>query len=198
MFLGPIEQSKPWDTKGITGVHGFLKKFWKLFHLNGLQEVSIEGPTKEELRILHKTIKKVKDDLDRFSFNTVVSSLMIAVNELSEINCNKKEILSPMVILLSPYAPHIAEELWSKLGNEDSVTKETFPVFEERHLEVSEFDYPVSFNGKMRFKLKLSLSLSVKEIETIVHENELSKKWMEGKTPRKTIIIPGKIINIVI
>ena len=197
MFLGPIEQSKPWDTKGITGVHGFLKKTWRLFHMEGTFNISEEPPTKEELRTLHKTIKKVKDDLDRYSFNTVVSTLMIAVNELSELNCTKKEILSPLVILLSPYAPHISEELWAKLGNKQSINEATFPEFDEKHLLVSEYEYPVSFNGKMRFKLNLSLSLTKKEIEDLVLENELSKKWMEGRMPKKTIVVPGKIINIV-
>ena len=198
MFLGPIEQSKPWDTKGITGVHGFLKKFWKLFHLNELFEISEQKATNEELKILHKTIKKIEDDLERYSFNTGVSSFMICVNELMEIKCNKREILEPLCILLSPFAPHITEEIWFKLGHKTSIIETSFPELNEKHLLESSYDYPVSFNGKMRYKLNLSLELSKEDIEKQVLQNELSKKWLEGKSPKKVIVVPRKIINVVL
>ncbi len=200
MFLGPLEQTKPWDTKGINGVHNFLRKLWRLFH-DSESKVSIsnEAPTKESLKTLHKTIKKMTDDLDRFSFNTGVSNFMICVNELTEQKCNNKQILTELIIMLSPYAPHISEELWVKLGKQPgTISTAQFPLFNEEHLAESSFDYPVSFNGKMRFKVNLSLSLSPKEIEVEVLKMDESSKWLEGKTPKKVIIVPGKIVNIVV
>jgi len=198
MFLGPLEQSKPWDTKGITGVHGFLKKYWRLFHLNGNFEVSDAEPTKDALKTLHKTIKKLRDDLDRFSFNTGVSSFMICVNELTDQKCNNRHILEQLTILMAPYAPHITEEIWSKLGHvEGSLSDASYPTFNEAHLVESAYDYPVSFNGKMRFKLTLPLDLSQDEIQASVLANADAQKWLEGKTPKKFIIVPGKIINMV-
>ena len=199
MFLGPLEQSKPWDTKGIEGVFRFLKKFWRLFHdVDFNFSVSSEAATIEELKILHKAIKKIKDDTERFSFNTAISVFMICVNELQDKKCNKREILEPLTILISSYAPHIAEELWKLLGNSQSITFATFPKLNESYLAEDSFNYPVSFNGKMRFLLSLSTTLSVKEIETAVLENPESAKWLEGKTPKKVIIVPKKIVNIVI
>lgn len=199
MFLGPLEMSKPWDTNGIDGVHKFLRKFWRLFHDNDFNfSVSNEEPTQDELKILHKTIKKVTEDIERFSFNTSVSAFMICVNELMELQCNKKAVLEPLSILLSPFAPHITEELWSLCGNKGSITVAELPKYEEEYLVESSFEYPVSFNGKMRFKIKLPMDISAKEAEKQVLEHELAQKWIEGKTPKKVIFVPKKIINIVI
>ena len=200
MFLGPLEQSKPWDTKGINGVHNFLRRLWRLFHdAEGNVNLSDDQPSKDNLKTLHKTIKKLIDDLERFSFNTGVSNFMICVNELTDQKCNNRQILSDLVILLSPYAPHIAEELWVKLGNAaGTMNQQQFPVFNEEHLVESSFAYPVSFNGKMRFKVELSLSLSPAEVEKHVLAMEDAAKWLEGKTPKKVIVVPGKIVNIVI
>jgi leucyl-tRNA synthetase len=199
MFLGPLEQSKPWDTNGIEGVFRFIRKFWRLYH-NRDNEFSItsEEPTKEELKILHKTIKKIQDDIERFSFNTAVSNFMICVNELTELKCNKREILEPLVILIAPYAPHMAEELWEHLGHSGSITYSSFPLFREEYVVESTFNYPVSFNGKMRFQLELSLDLTVLEIEQTVMKVPETVKWLQGKSPRKIIVVPKKIINIVI
>lgn len=199
MFLGPLEQAKPWNTAGITGVHSFLKKLWKLYH-NGAGEsflVSDAAATKDSLKILHKTIKKVEEDIENFSFNTSVSTFMIAVNELSSQKCNHKEVLEPLLILLSPYAPHIAEELWNKLGNNESISKAPFPVFDEKYLIENTKEYPISFNGKMRFTMELSLDLSKDEIETAVMAHEKTKHYLKGRTPNKVIVVPGKIVNIV-
>jgi leucyl-tRNA synthetase len=198
MFLGPLEQTKPWDTKGITGVHGFLKKYWRLFHSNGNFEVSTNEPSKESLKSLHKTIKKLRDDLDRFSFNTGVSSFMICVNELTEQKCNNRHILEQLTILMAPYAPHITEEIWAKLGHaEGTLSNADYPTFNEAHLQESAYKYPVSFNGKMRFVLTLPLDLSVEQIQEQVLAHSDTQKWLEGKTPKKFIIVPGKIINMV-
>ena len=199
MFLGPLEQSKPWDTDSIEGVHRFLRKFWRLFHdtANNFSVTDVE-PTKDELKVLHKTIKKVEEDIERFSFNTVVSAFMICVNELNDLKSNNKAILEQLVILIAPYAPHIAEELWEKLENTESVTLQAFPKFEAKYLVESSHKYPVSFNGKMRFTLEMSLDLSKDEIEKTVMEHEESQKWLEGKTPKKVIIVPKKIVNIVV
>ena len=197
MFLGPLEQAKPWKTSGISGVSSFLKKLWKLYFNADVFEVSEEKATKEELKVLHKTIKKVEEDIENFSFNTSVSTFMIAVNELTVLKCNKKEILEPLLVLLSPYAPHISEELWKLLGNKKSISTAAFPVFNEKHLIESTKNYPISFNGKMRFTLELSLDLSKEEIEKAVLENEKTIAQLEGKTPNKVIIVPGKIVNIV-
>ncbi|WP_304156437.1 leucine--tRNA ligase [Mesonia mobilis] len=204
MFLGPLEQAKPWNTAGITGVHNFLKKLWKLYHSpsnspKGGEQffVTDAEPSKDSLKTLHKTIKKVTEDIENFSFNTSVSTFMICVNELTSQKCTSKAILEPLAVLISPYAPHIAEELWSKLGNEGSVAFAAYPKFEEKHLKESSKTYPVSFNGKMRFTIDLSLDLSKDELEEIVMNDERTKKQLDGSTPKKVIIVPGKIINIV-
>jgi leucyl-tRNA synthetase len=199
MFLGPLEQSKPWDTNGIEGVFRFIRKFWRLYH-DRENEFSVTGeePAKEELKILHKTIKKIQEDIERFSFNTAVSNFMICVNELTELKCNKKAILEPLLILIAPYAPHLAEELWSHLGHSESVSFASFPVFNEEYIVENTFHYPVSFNGKMRFQLELSLDLTVPDIEQAVLKAPETDKWLQGKLPRKIIVVPKKIINIVI
>ena len=199
MFLGPLEQAKPWNTAGITGVHSFLKKMWRLFH-SGIDDsfLVIDKPaSKDNLKTLHKTIKKVIEDIENFCFNTSVSTFMIAVNELSIQKCNSKEVLAPLLILLSPYAPHISEELWSKLGNKESISKASFPKFEEKFLKEDIKKYPISFNGKMRFTLELPLSLSKDEIESVIMSHEKTIHYLEGKTPKKVIIVTGKIVNIV-
>lgn len=199
MFLGPVEQSKPWDTKGITGVHGFLKKYWKLFHTSEGFAVSASPPSKEELKILHKTIKRIREDLDRFSFNTCVSTFMICVNELTELKCNNKQVLEELTRLLAPYAPHITEELWANLGHQPgSLTLEKYPEFNPDFLVESSFDYPVSFNGKMRFKINLPLDFDIPTIQENVLNHPDSHKWLEGKKPKKVIIVPGKIVNVVV
>ena len=199
MFLGPLEQSKPWKTSGISGVLSFLKKLWKLYHSgeNAALLVSEEKATKEELKTLHKTIKKVDEDIANFSFNTSVSSFMIAVNELTALKCNKREILEPLITLVSPYAPHISEELWQKLGHKESISTVDFPVFEASYLVESSKEYPISFNGKTRFTIELSLDLSKEEVEKAVLENEKTIAQLDGKTPKKVIVVPGKIVNIV-
>lgn len=199
MFLGPLEMSKPWDTNGIDGVHKFLRKFWRLFHDDQNNfSISEEIPTDDELKVLHKTIKKIQEDIVRFSFNTSVSAFMICVNELNDLKCNKREILEPLVILLSPFAPHIAEELWQICGKSESITNAEFPVYEEKYLVENVFEYPVSFNGKMRFTLKLPMGISAKEAEKQALDHEVAQKWLDGKTPKKVIFVPKKIINIVI
>jgi leucyl-tRNA synthetase len=198
MFLGPLEQSKPWDTKGITGVHGFLKKYWRLFHQTGQFAVSEGEASKEAMKTLHKTIKRLRDDLDRFSFNTGVSSFMICVNELTDQKCNNREVLTQLSILMAPYAPHITEEIWSKLqADNSSIFDQVYPVFNEQYLKESDFEYPVSFNGKMRFKVSLSVELSSKEIEDHILGLPETQKYLEGKTPKKIIIVPGRIVNFV-
>lgn len=199
MFLGPLEQDKPWDTNGIEGVFRFLKKLWRLYFDDNDQLVVIdEKATKEELKVLHKTIKKISEDIERFSFNTGVSAFMICVNELNELKCHKREILEPLVLLIEPYAPHIAEELWQQLGHTDSISTVDFPLFNAQYLVEASFQYPVSFNGKVRFKLELPADMGVKEIELAVLASEDAKKWMEGKPARKIIVVPKRIINIVI
>ncbi|KAA3620960.1 MAG: leucine--tRNA ligase [Flavobacterium sp.] len=199
MFLGPLEQAKPWSTAGITGVHSFLKKLWKLYHsgTEGSFKVSEVAGTKESLKTLHKTIKKVEEDIENFSFNTSVSTFMIAVNELTAQKCISREILEPLLILISPYAPHIAEELWSKLGHGESISKAAFPKFDQSYLVESTKEYPVSFNGKMRFKMELPLDMSRDDIEAAVMAHERTAHYLEGRTPKKVIVVPGKIINIV-
>ena len=199
MFLGPLEQSKPWDTQGIEGVHRFLRKFWKLFvNEKGELQVSDNQATKEELKSLHKLIKKEEEDIERISFNTVVSAFMICVNELSDMRCDKREILEPLTIMISPYAPHIAEELWHLLGHSDSVVNQTFPEFNKDLIVENSFLYPVSFNGKKRFDINLSLDMSDEEMRDVVLAAPESKKWTEGLVVRKVIIIRNKIINIVV
>ena len=200
MFLGPLEQSKPWNTNGIEGVFKFLRKFWRLFHNEAWEfTVSDAEPTKAELKTLHKIIKKVQDDIERFSFNTSVSSFMIAVNELTDLKSNKRSILQDMVVILSPYAPHICEELWVQLGNDAGTLSYTaFPVFNPEHLVEDEFAYPVSVNGKMKMNLNLSLTLAQPEVETILFANEQFQKFLDGKAPKKVIFVKGKIINVVV
>jgi leucyl-tRNA synthetase len=197
MFLGPLEQAKPWNTAGITGVHGFLKKLWKLYIDDNGLKVNDAEPSKEALKTLHKTIKKVEDDIENFSFNTSVSTFMIASNELTAQKCTSKAVLEPFLVLLSPYAPHIAEELWSRLGNDPSISTVPFPKFEEKHLVESSKNYPISFNGKMRFTLELPLDMNKDDIEKTVMAHEKTIAQLDGRVPKKVIIVPGKIVNIV-
>jgi leucyl-tRNA synthetase len=200
MFLGPLEQSKPWNTNGIEGVFKFLRKFWRLFHNDAWEfQVSDSEPSKAELKALHKIIKKVQEDIERFSFNTSVSSFMIAVNELTDLKSNNRLVLQDLVVVLSSYAPHICEELWVLLGNEaGSLTFAPYPTFNPAHLVEDEFSYPVSVNGKTKLNLNLSLSLEVKEIEETVLANEQVQKYLDGKTPKKVIVVKGRIVNIVV
>ena len=193
MFLGPLEQSKPWDTQGIEGTFRFLKKFWKLY-----SEISDEPATKEELKVLHKLIKKEEEDIERISFNTVVSAFMICVNELTDMKCNKRAILEPMAIMISPYAPHIAEELWHQMGHNDSVVNQKFPEFDASNVMENTFTYPISFNGKKRFDLELPLDMKQDEVQNAVVNAPEAQKWLEGVSIRKIIFIPKKIINIVV
>jgi leucyl-tRNA synthetase len=197
MFLGPLEQYKPWNTAGITGVFSFLKKLWKLYMNETGLRVTEEVPPKEALKTLHKTIKKVTEDIEQFSFNTSVSNFMIAVNELSAQKCTSRSALEPLLVLIAPYAPHITEELWSILGHDTSISRVKFPVFEPKYLVESTKNYPISFNGKMRFTLELPLDLSKEAIEKRVLENEKTIAQLDGRIPKKVIVVPGKIINIV-
>ena len=198
MFLGPIEQAKPWDTNGIDGVYRFLRKFWNLFFTKGEFTVTDEEPSKEELKSLHKLIKKVTFDIENFSFNTAVSAFMICVNELTSLKCNKRSILTDLTICLSPFAPHISEELWHKLGNETTIFDAQWPAYNEEYLKEDVFSYAISFNGKTRFTLDFNADATREEIEKSVLEHPNSQKWLNGKTPRKIIIVPKKIVNIVI
>ena len=197
MFLGPIEQAKPWNTAGISGVHSFLKKTWRLYHPSEEFSVSDAAPSADSLKTLHQTIKKVTEDIEQFSFNTCISAFMICVNELSSQKCNHRSILEPLAILLSPFAVHLAEELWERLGHTTSISTVPYPIYEERHLVENTKNYPVSFNGKMRFTHELPLDLSPKEIEEIILAEEQTQKYLQGRTPKKVIVVPGKIINIV-
>ena len=198
MFLGPLEQFKPWDTKGINGVHNFLRKFWRLVHDDENNfSISDKNPSKENLKTLHKTIKKVEEEIERHSFNTVVSTFMICVNELTEQKCNNREIISYFTVLISSYAPHISEEIWSKLGNNSSVTTAAFPKFHESYLVENEVNYPVSFNGKMRFKISLPAEMTKDQVETEVMKHEKTAHYLEGKSPKKIIVVPKRIVNIV-
>ena len=198
MFLGPLEQSKPWDTKGIDGVNRFLKKFWRMFFEGDDLAVSDDEPTAEELKVLHKLIGKEEYDIEHFSFNTTVSAFMIALNDLSALKCRKRAILEPMVILLSPFAPHIAEELWSLLGHKESVTFASFPVFNPALATEDTVKYPVSFNGKTRFVVDLPKSMSAAEVEAEIRGMEMTTRWVGDKTIAKVIVVPGRIVNIVI
>lgn len=199
MFLGPLEVSKPWDTNGIEGVHKFLKKFWRLFtDSNSELSISDTAPTAEQLKVLHRTIKRIEDDVERFSFNTAVSGFMICVNELSSLKCNNRAILEPLTILLSPFAPHICQEIWNLLGNEISIIDAESPVFNPEYLVESSYEYPVSFNGKMRFKISLPADVDKDSAIKQVLEHEAAAKWIEGKNIVKTIVVPNKIINIVV
>ena len=199
MFLGPLEQSKPWDTQGIEGVYRFIRKFWRLYtDENNEFSFSDEPATKEELKSLHKLIKKEEDDIERISFNTVVSAFMICVNELTDLKCNKREILEPLAIMVSPYAPHLAEELWHQMGHDDSVVMQKFPEFVESYVVENNFTYPVSINGKKRFDLELPITLSPAEIEKAAIESPEAVKWIADKSIKKVIVVPKKIINIVV
>jgi len=198
MFLGPVEMSKPWDTKGIEGVHRFLKKLWRLFYHENDFIVTNESATAPELKVLHKTIKKIEEDTERFSFNTCISAFMVCVNELTDLKCSKREVLEPLLILLTPYAPHIAEELWHKLGNETTILDAPFPKWKESYLTESKKEYPVSVNGKLRTTIVIDLDVKQSEVETIVLGNAVIQKWLEGKAPKKLIFVPGKMINVVV
>jgi len=199
MFLGPVEQDKPWDTKGIEGVHRFLKKLWRLFFDDMKGKVWTDASaTDAELKVLHKTIRKIEDDLERFSFNTGVSAMMMCVNDLVDLKCHKRSVLAPLIILLAPYAPHISEELWHQLGNEGSVLDAQFPVFEQKYLVESSKNYPVSINGKVRTQIDISLLAEAAEVEQIIRGNDIVVKWLEGKEPKKVIFVKGKMINIVV
>jgi len=198
MFLGPIEQSKPWNTNGIEGVSKFLKRFWALFFKNDAINISTEKPSKAEYKVLHTLIKKIEDDIERLSLNTSVSNFMIATNELSSLKCNKKSVLEPLVILLAPYAPHLAEELWHALGNEATVFDESFPIFEAKYLVEDSKEYPIMINGKMRAKISFAADVPQEQMKKMVLQNELVQKWLDGKDPKKIIVVPNKIINVVI
>ena len=198
MFLGPIEQSKPWDTNGIEGTFRFLRKFWNLFHENDVFRVSDESPTRSELKVLHATIKKVSDDIDRMSFNTSVSQFMIAANQLGDLKCNKRAILEPLTILLAPFAPHIAEELWQLLGHNESITIAPWPVFNAEYLVEDSFSYPISFNGKTRMQLEFPIAFTKEELEAAVLANPEVQQRLEGKPPKKVIVVPRRIVNIVV
>jgi leucyl-tRNA synthetase len=199
MFLGPVEMSKPWDTKGIEGVHRFLKKLWRLFadEEKGLV-VKNDAPTNAEFKVLHKTIKKIEEDTERFSYNTAVSAFMVCVNELTDLKCHKREILQPLIILLTPYAPHISEELWHLLGNKNTVLDASFPKLEEKYLVETAKEYPISINGKLRTQLVMDLNADQKQVEEIVLQNPVVQKWLEGKAPKKIIYVKGKMVNVVI
>ena len=200
MFLGPLEQSKPCNTNGFEGVFKFLRKFWRLFHTDAWEfKVSNEPATKADLKALHKIIRKVEEDIERFSFNTSVSSFMIAVNELTDLKCNKRSILQDLTIILSSYAPHICEELWTLLGNsEGTLSYAPFPKFNAEYLIENEFAYPISINGKTKMNLNISLSLENSEVEAIVTGNADVQRYLEGKTPKKVIVVKGRIVNIVL
>jgi len=199
MFLGPLEQSKPWSTQGIDGVFKFLRRFWNLFHDNtGKFKVSDAEPTREELKVLHKTLKKVENDIGNFSFNTSVSEFMICANELNSLKCNKRQVIEPLVIALSPFAPHVTEELWSLLGHNDTILHASFPKYDEQYLIESTFSYPISINGKVRAQMEFALDMPKEDIEKVVLASEIVMKWTEGKPPKKVIVVPGKIVNVVL
>ena len=199
MFLGPLEQSKPWDTQGIEGTFRFVRKFWRLFHNeNNEFNINDEPATAPELKSLHKLIKKEEDGIESISFNTVVSAFMICVNELADLNCNKREVLEPLTVMISPYAPHIAEELCHLLGHDTSVVNAAFPVYDESKTVENSFNYPISFNGKMRFNMELPVTMGADEVQAAVLAAPESAKWLEGKQVRKVIFVPKKIVNIVV
>ncbi len=199
MFLGPLEQSKPWNTHGIDGVSKFLRKFWRLFHdKNNTFSISEEKASEQELKVLHKAIKKAVEDVDRYSFNTSVSNFMICVNELSSLKCNKREILEPLNIIISPYAPHITEELWSLLGHQESIMQAAYPEYNEKYIQEDSFEYPVSINGKLRTKINFNMDMPKEDMEREILASEVVQKWLSGKDPKKIIIVPKKIINVVV
>ena len=197
MFLGPLEQAKPWNTAGISGVYNFLRKLWRLYFNDNGWQVTDEAPTPEMLKALHKTIKKVNEDIENFSFNTSVSQFMICVNELSSLKCHHRDVLAPLAVLVAPFAPHIAEELWKRLGNTESVTYAPYPVHEDKYLQEDSKEYPVSFNGKVRFKRAYATSMSVAEIEQAILSDPQTAEQLQGNTPKKVIVVPNRIINIV-
>lgn len=199
MFLGPVEQSKPWDTKGIEGVHRFLRKLWRLFNDEIKGPVwTNDTPTDAEQKIINRSIKKIEQDTENFSFNTAVSAFMVCVNELTDVKCHKKEVLEKLLILLTPYAPHIAAELWNQLGNQGSVLDAAYPTVEEKYLVETNKEYPVSVNGKLRTTISLALNLEPTQVEELVLQNEVIQKWLEGKAPKKIIFVKGKMVNVVI
>ena len=198
MFLGPLEQSKPWDTNGIEGTSRFLKKFWNLFFESDILSVSDVAATKAELKVLHATLKKVTEDIEKLSFNTSVSQFMIAVNELGSLKCHKRDVLEPLTIALAPFAPHIAEELWSLLGQTDSITTAPWPQWQAEHLVEDSFSYPISFNGKTRLQLEFPMELDAKSVEAAVLANPEVQARLEGKLPKKVIVVPKRIVNIVV
>jgi leucyl-tRNA synthetase len=199
MFLGPVEASKPWDTKGIEGVHRFLRKLWRLFFDETKGKVwTTEKATDAELKVLYRTIKKVEDATERFSFNTGVSAMMIGVNEITDLSCHKKEVLEKLLIILTPYAPHISEELWSALGNTGSILDAPYPAVEEQYLVESSKMYPIAINGKTRTELNIALDATQQQVETLVLADELVKKWLDGKAPKKVIYVRNKMINVVV
>ncbi len=199
MFLGPLEASKPWSTQGIDGVFKFLRKVWNLIHdQTGNLKVSEAEPTRQELKVLHKTIKKIEQDIENFSFNTSVSEFMICVNELGSLKCNRRAIVEPLVIALSPFAPHIAEELWEKLGHKESILTATYPKYDDQYLVESTFSYPISINGKVRAQMEFALDMPKEDIEKIVLASEIVQKWTEGKPPKKMIVVQGRIVNVVL
>jgi leucyl-tRNA synthetase len=199
MFLGPLEQAKPWDTKGINGVHNFLRKLWRLTHdeQNNLS-VSDGEPSAEALKTLHKTNKKITEDLERYSFNTPVSAFMIAVNELTDMKCNNRAIIESLVILLEPFAPHFAEQIWKELGHNESIAQAEWPVFNPDFLVENSFEYPVSFNGKVRFKITLPADMSKEDVEQAVMNHEQTQKYLDGSVPKKMIVVVGRIVNVVV
>lgn len=199
MFLGPLEQSKPWNTNGIDGVFKFLRKFWNLFHNEkGSVDISDAEPTRAELKVLHKTLKKIEQDVDHYAFNTSVSELMICVNELTSLKTSKRAILEPLVIGLAPFAPHMAEELWEKLGHQDTILNASFPQYNEAYLKENSFEYPISINGKVRAKMEFALDMPKEDIEKVVLASEIVNKWSEGKPPKKIIVVKGRIVNVVL
>lgn len=199
MFLGPLEQSKPWNTSGIDGVYKFLRRFWNLFHdQQGKLDLNDDQPSDQELKVLHKTLKKIEQDIDNFSFNTSVSEFMICANELTSLKCNKRSVLEPLVIALSPFAPHLCEEIWEELGHNESVSFASYPKVEEKYLVESSFEYPISINGKVRTKMNFALDMPKEDMQKLVLASEVVLKWTEGKAPKKVIIVPGKIVNVVL
>jgi len=199
MFLGPIEQAKPWDTNGIEGVFRFIRKLWRLYHnTEGDWNISEDAAADKEKKILHKTIKKIGEDIEKFSFNTAVSAFMICVNELGDLRCNKREILEPLAIMVSSFAPHLGEELWHLLGHQNSVTTAVFPEWEQKYVIDDTVTYPVSFNGKTRFKMELPANTTKEEVEQSVLNAPEAQKWLDGKTPKRIIVVPGKIVNVVV
>ena len=198
MFLGPLEQSKPWDTNGIDGVNRFLRKVWNLFYKENKLALSDDEPTKEELKALHKLIKKVSYDIEQFSFNTSVSAFMICANELTSLKSNNRSVLTQFLICLAPFAPHISEELWHVSGNKNSICDAVWPELYEEYLVEDTFPYSISFNGKSRFVLEFPAEATKEEIEEVVLNHQNSQKWIEGKTPKKVIVVPKKIVNVVL